>query len=102
MTQGIGIVGCGAIGRDLLRAAARGELGAAVVGVNSRSAGPARQFLDTLDSPPPYLDLPELVDRSSLLIETAGGHVVPDAGGRRIRCGKGPDGDKHRGAAGAS
>jgi len=43
-----------------------------VAGVASRSAAPAREFLETLDSPPPYLDLDELVERSSLLIETAG------------------------------
>ncbi len=77
MTHAIGIVGCGAIGRALLRAGNAGELGVAVAGVASRSAGPAREFLDTLDLPPPYLELDELVGRSSLLVETAGAHVVP-------------------------
>ena len=77
MTQTIGIVGCGAIGRALLRAGDAGELGVSVAGVTSRTASTARGFLDTMESPPPYLDLPELVEQSSLLIETAGGHVVP-------------------------
>lgn len=77
MAHAVGIVGCGAIGRTLLRAGDAGQLGVAVAGIASRTASSARQFLDTLDSPPPYLELDELVDRSSLLIETAGGHVVP-------------------------
>ena len=77
MTYGIGIVGCGSIGRALIRAGDAGELGAPVAGVVSRTPETAREFLDTLDSPPPYLEWEELVERSSLLIETAGGHVVP-------------------------
>ncbi len=77
MNGAIGIVGCGAIGRAILRAGDDGRLGVPVAGVTSRTADTAREFLDTLESPPPYLMLEELVDRSSLLIETAGGHVVP-------------------------
>ena len=77
MADGIGIVGCGAIGRALLRAGDAGRLGAPVAGVTSRTAATAREFLEELENPPPYLELDELVDRSSLLIETAGGHVVP-------------------------
>ena len=76
MTDSIGIVGCGSIGRALLRAGDSGRLGAAIAGVASRTAGTALEFLDTLDTPPPYLAIDELVERSSLLIETAGGHVV--------------------------
>ena len=88
MTEGIGIVGCGSIGRALLRAGDAGQLGVPVAGVSSRTAETARQFLDTLDSPPPYLQLDELVDRSSLLIETAGGHVVPTLAEETFRAGK--------------
>ena len=88
VNHAIGIVGCGAIGRALLRAGNTGELGVAVAGVTSRSAGPAREFLGTLDSPPPYLGLDELVERSSLLIETAGGHVVPSLADAAFGAGK--------------
>ena len=88
MTHAIGIVGCGAIGRALLRAGDAGDLGVAVAGVTSRSAGPAREFLDTLESPPPYLELAELVERSSLLIETAGGHAVPSLAEAAFGAGK--------------
>ena len=77
MTYGIGIVGCGSIGRALIRAGQAGQLGAPLAGVTSRTAETAREFLASLESPPPYLGMDELVERSSLLIETAGGHVVP-------------------------
>ena len=88
MTQAIGIVGCGSIGRSLLRAADTGQLGAPVAGVTSRTASAAREFLETLDSPPPYLEMDELVERSSLLIETAGGHVVPPLADAAFDAGK--------------
>ncbi len=88
MSRSIGIVGCGAIGRALLRAADVGGLGMAVAGVTSRSTDPARRFLDTLESPPPYLELDELVERASLLIETAGGHVVPSLAAATFGAGK--------------
>ena len=88
MAQAIGIVGCGAIGRALLRAGDAGELGVAVAGVNSRTEGTAREFLDTLESPPPYLPLDELAERSSLLVETAGGHVVPSLAEAAFGAGK--------------
>ena len=78
MLATIGVVGCGAIGRALLTAADAGTLaGVSVVGVTSRTEESAREFLGTLKSPPPYLDRSDLIDRSTLLIETAGGHVVP-------------------------
>ena len=88
MAYGIGIVGCGSIGRALLRAGNAGQLGAPVAGVTSRTSGTAREFLDTLHSPPPYLELDELVQRSSLLIETAGGHVVPSLAEAAFAAGK--------------
>lgn len=88
MTFGIGIVGCGSIGRALIRAGDAGELGAPVAGVTSRTADTAREFLETLDSPPPYLDWDELVERSSLMIETAGGHVVPSLAEAAFGAGK--------------
>lgn len=88
MTHAVGIVGCGAIGRALLRAGDAGDLGVPVAGVASRTASTARDFLATLDSPPPYLDLAELVERSSLLVETAGGHVVPSLAEAAFSAGK--------------
>ena len=88
MTDAIGVVGCGAIGRAILRAADSGELGVSVAGVTSRTAATAEDFLATLDSPPPYLSMDELVELSSLLIETAGGHVVSSLADAAFGAGK--------------
>ena len=84
----IGIVGCGAIGRAILREADAGRLGVAVAGVTSRTEETAQAFLETLDAPPPYLARGELIDRSSLLIETAGGQVVPELAREAFGAGK--------------
>ncbi len=88
MTDAIGIVGCGTIGRALLRAGAEGTLGVPIAGVTSRAASTAEAFLSTLGNPPPYLELSDLVDRSSLLVETAGGHVVPSLAEAAFAAGK--------------
>ena len=88
MALSIGIVGCGAIGRSLLRAADSGQLNVAVAGVTSRSEDRAHEFLGTLNSPPPYLDRRELIARSDLLVETAGGHVVPELARETFAAGK--------------
>ncbi len=88
MAQSIGIVGCGAIGQSLLRAADSGQLNVSVAGVTSRDEGRAREFLDTMNSPPPYLDRQELIARSDLLVETAGGHIVADLAKETFAAGK--------------
>lgn len=88
MSQAVGIVGCGAIGRALLRAADAGGLNVELAGVTSRSRDRAEEFLETLNSPPSYLELAELVERSSLLVETAGGHVVPSLAEAAFGAGK--------------
>lgn len=73
----IGIVGCGAIGRALLKAVEAGKLAVSVAGVTSRTEKSARAFLSTLRDPPPYLDRAHLIANSDLIIEAAGGAVVP-------------------------
>jgi aspartate dehydrogenase len=83
-----GIVGCGSIGQALLRAADAGALPMAAAGVSSRTEETARAFLGTLKQPPPYLTLDTLVDASDLIIETAGGHVVPELAQRAFAAGK--------------
>ena len=76
--KSIGIVGCGAIGRALLRAADAGEVAVRVAGVTSRNGEAAQAFLSTLRDPPPYLDLDRLIAQSDLIIEAAGGAVVSE------------------------
>ena len=53
MAASIGIVGCGAIGRALLREADVGKMTVGISGVTSRTEDTARAFLSTLRNPPP-------------------------------------------------
>jgi aspartate dehydrogenase len=74
----IGIIGCGAIGRGLLRAVDDGRLDVAVAGVTSRTEETARVFLGALRNPPAFLQLQELIQQADLLIEAAGVDAVPE------------------------
>lgn len=87
--KAVGIVGCGAIGQALLRAGNGGELPFRFSGVASRTEAAARAFLATLrNTPPPYLDLAALIERSDLVVETAGGHAVPALAEQTFGAGK--------------
>jgi aspartate dehydrogenase len=86
--KSIGIVGCGAIGRALLNAAASGKISFAVAGVTSRDEISAKEFLATLRKPPPYLELSKLIAESDLVIEAAGGRVVADLAEKVFAAGK--------------
>ena len=76
--KNIGIVGCGAIGRALLRAVDDGKIAVSIAGITSRSEARAREMLATLKRPPQYLKREQLIAESELVIEAAGGHVVPE------------------------
>jgi aspartate dehydrogenase len=67
----IGVLGLGAIGRPVARALAKGTPGLALAGVTSRDAGRAREFLADLPGHPPFLEFPELVERSDVIVEAA-------------------------------
>ena len=84
----IGIVGCGAIARAVLRAVDDGALDVAVAGVTSRDADKARAFLATLATPVGYLSRGELIDASDIVVEAAGPHVVPDLAAATFDAGK--------------
>lgn len=73
----LGIVGCGAIGRALIRAVASGNLAINIAGVTSRTESSARRFLSEFEHPPPYRSLNDLVESADLVVEAAGGAVVP-------------------------
>ena len=88
MAQSIGIVGCGAIGQALMRAADSGKLNVAVAGVTSRDEDRAHGFLDSLNNPPPYLRRQQLIEKSDLLVETAGGHIVAGLAKETFAAGK--------------
>src|SRR3989304_2604061 len=68
----IGVVGCGAIGKALLKAFDAGKLAVSVAGVTSRTEASARAFLSTLGKSVPYLDRASLIARSDLVVEAAG------------------------------
>lgn len=87
-TKSIGIVGCGAIGKALVKAVEDGRLAVRVAGVTSRTEKSAREFLAAFKNPPPYLTLDELVASSDLLVEAAGGHVVAELARKSFAAGK--------------
>ncbi len=84
----IGIVGCGAIGKALIRAVESGNLAVRVAGVTSRTERNAREFLAACKNPPPYLPLTELIAASDLIVEAAGGHVVAELAQKTFGAGK--------------
>ena len=86
--KSIGIVGCGTIGRALLNAVYDGRVSMRVAGVASRTESSAREFLSTLKNPPPYLLQKELIAGSDLIVEAAGGAVVPSLAREVFAAGK--------------
>ena len=86
--KSIGIVGVGAIGRAILKAAEAGKLSVRVAGVTSRNEIPAREFLATLKNPPHYLDLRKVIAASDLVVEAAGGKTVADLADKVFAAGK--------------
>ena len=84
----IGIVGCGSIGQALLKALESGTLTSPISGITSRTEETARAFLATLKDPPEYCSPGELITRSDLIVEAAGGDVVPDLARATFDAGK--------------
>jgi aspartate dehydrogenase len=67
----VGIAGLGVIGRAVARAVTAGIPGVTLAGGTSRDAERGRAFLGSLPGAPPYLPLPDLIQRSDLVLETA-------------------------------
>lgn len=86
--KSMGIVGCGAIGKALVRAVEEGRLAVRIAGVTSRSEQSAREFLAAFKNPPPYLPLDELIGAADLVVEAAGGHVVAELARKAFAAGK--------------
>jgi aspartate dehydrogenase len=86
--KSIGIVGCGAIGKALIKAVEDGKLAVRIVGVTSRTEKSAREFLAAFKNPPPYLQMDELVQTSDLIVEAAGGHIVAELAKKVFAAGK--------------
>jgi aspartate dehydrogenase len=75
--KSIGIVGCGTIGRALVNAVQCGKLPVSIAGVTSRTEKSAREFMESFDNAPPYLSLSDLIAAADLIVEAAGGSMVP-------------------------
>jgi aspartate dehydrogenase len=88
MKKSIGIVGCGAIGKALIQAEERGTLSVPIAGVTSRTEKSARDFLASFKNPPRYFSLVELIAAADLIIEAAGGNVVPELAKKTFAMGK--------------
>ena len=86
--KSIGIVGCGTIGRALIAAVEAGKLSVRIAGVTSRTKKNALEFLSAFKSPPPYLALQELIAAADLVVEAAGGSVVPSLAKEVFAAGK--------------
>ena len=84
----IGIVGCGAIGQSILRAVSSGALPVTLAGIYTRTPERAKSVLEKFSSPPPILELDDLIARSTLVVEAAGGHTVVDLARRCFAAGK--------------
>jgi aspartate dehydrogenase len=86
--KSIGIVGCGAIGKAVLKAVDSGALAVPVAGINARSETACRAFLATLRAPPPFLATEALIAASDLIVEAAGGAVVKKLADETFKAGK--------------
>jgi aspartate dehydrogenase len=67
----VGIVGLGAIGRQLCRALDDGIPGLRLAGATARDRAKATDFLKGLGAPAPFLSLDELIAASSLVVEAS-------------------------------
>jgi aspartate dehydrogenase len=70
-TRNVGVVGLGAIGRQVCRALDDGIPGLRLAGALARDAGKAGTFLASLRSSPPLLPLGDLVAASDVVVEAS-------------------------------
>jgi len=86
--RSIGIVGCGAIGKAILKAVDEGRIEVDVAGVATRTEEPAREFLASLKHPWELMSQGELIERADMIVEAAGQHVVFDLAEATFDAGK--------------
>ncbi len=84
----VGIVGAGTIGRAVAQAIDRGEVRAELIGITSRTAGPAKALAASLACRPPVLELDDLIARADLVVEAAGGKATETIAPRALERGK--------------
>jgi len=75
----IGLIGCGTIGSEIARAITdRFSQEAELVALCEIDEQKAKKFLDTLVKKPELLSMDELIQKSELVVEAAGGEVVAE------------------------
>src|SRR5947199_6742407 len=85
----VGVVGLGAIGRQLCRALDEGIAGLHLAGATARDQEKAERFLKSLGSPAPFLSLDALVRASDLVIEASTqAHLRDEIAPRTLEAGK--------------
>src|SRR5713226_7238221 len=84
----VGIVGLGAIGRQLCRALADGIPGLALAGATARDREKAERFLKALRVPAPFLSLDDLVQASDLVVEASTQAHLEEVAPKTLKAGK--------------
>jgi aspartate dehydrogenase len=73
----IGILGVGAIGRTIATAIDQGQVNARLIALSDQQHDQAVVFAAQLSSPPPVLEIEEMLDRADLVIEAASQAALP-------------------------
>src|SRR5262247_2146281 len=84
----VGIVGLGAIGRQLCRALDEGIPGLRLTGATARDRAKATDFLKSLSSPAPFLSLDELIAASGLIVEASTQQHLQEIAPKTLRAGR--------------
>src|SRR5882672_1057457 len=84
----VGVVGLGAIGRQVCRALDEGIPGLRLAGATARDRAKAERFLEDLSSPAPFLSLDDLVEASSLVVEASTQQHLQEIAPKTLRAGR--------------
>lgn len=84
----VGIVGMGTIGRAIAEAIDRGEVAVQLAAVHSSNMAKARDFVASLNHPPPVITMAELIGMCDLVIEAATQVALADMAPTTLTAGK--------------
>jgi aspartate dehydrogenase len=84
----VGVVGLGAIGRQLCRALDDGISGLRLAGATARDRAKATDFLKSLSSPAPFLSLDELIAASGLIVEASTQQHLQEVAPKTLEAGR--------------
>ncbi|VVB94227.1 putative L-aspartate dehydrogenase [uncultured archaeon] len=84
----IGVIGCGAIGKEICKAIDSKRINAQFVGVYDKTAQNCERLLEELDNKPEILPPDELISRADIVVESASQAAVREFGPRVLETGK--------------